>query len=181
MKKLRCKNWDEHQHYKKKNKNYSVEQPWFMMYGRKLLGERKFIELKPEESQPALTLAKSRANFSWVKIKKQVALKKPFFEHYLEKCKVPVFSEKEIQLSFSDQFTFDLVKTPENIELLKETIKALSGHEMDIRLTLDTANQDPDVPPKEKKKSINPETEIQKSETEIIQDALDIFGGIVIK
>ena len=49
MKKLRCKNWDEHQHYKKKNKNYSVEQPWFMMYGRKLLGERKFIELKPEE------------------------------------------------------------------------------------------------------------------------------------
>lgn len=49
MKKLRCKNWDEHQHYKKKNKNYSVEQPWFMMYGRKLLGERKYMELKPEE------------------------------------------------------------------------------------------------------------------------------------
>ena len=47
--KLRCKNWDSYQHYKKKNKNYSVEQPWFMMYGRKLIGERKFIELKPEE------------------------------------------------------------------------------------------------------------------------------------
>ena len=47
--KLRCKNWDSYQHYKKKNKNYSVEQPWFMMYGRKLLGERKYMELKPEE------------------------------------------------------------------------------------------------------------------------------------
>ena len=47
MKKLRCKNWDEHQHYKKKNKNYSVEQPWFMMYGRKLVGERRFMEMTP--------------------------------------------------------------------------------------------------------------------------------------
>jgi len=47
MKKLRCKNWDEHQHYKKKNKNYSVEQPWFMMYGRKLVGERRFMGMTP--------------------------------------------------------------------------------------------------------------------------------------
>jgi DNA replication protein DnaD len=47
--KLRCKNWEKYQFYKKHNKNYSNEQPWFMMYGRKLLGERKFIELKPEE------------------------------------------------------------------------------------------------------------------------------------
>ena len=49
MKKLRCKNWDEHQHYKKKNKNYSVEQPWFMMYGRKLVGERRFMGMTPEQ------------------------------------------------------------------------------------------------------------------------------------
>ena len=49
MKKLRCKEWKEYQHYKKNNKNYSKEQPWFRMFGRKLIGERKFIELKPEE------------------------------------------------------------------------------------------------------------------------------------
>ena len=47
--KLRCKNWEKYQFYKKHNKNYSNEQPWFMMYGRKLLGERKYMELKPEE------------------------------------------------------------------------------------------------------------------------------------
>ena len=47
MKKLRCKNWEEYQHYKKRNKNYSVEQPWFMMYGRKLVGERKFMGMTP--------------------------------------------------------------------------------------------------------------------------------------
>ena len=47
--KLRCKNWDSYQHYKKKNKNYSVEQPWFMMYGRKLVGERRFMGMTPEQ------------------------------------------------------------------------------------------------------------------------------------
>ena len=34
---------------------------------------------------------------------------------------------------------------------------------------------------KKKKKFIGPETGKQKSESEIIQDALDIFGGIVVK
>ena len=52
---------------------------------------------------------------------------------------------------------------------------------MDIKLILDTCNQNTDVPMKEKKKFIGPETEIQKSESEIIQDALDIFGGVVVK
>ncbi|MDB2679986.1 hypothetical protein N9Z16_03195 [Methylophilaceae bacterium] len=47
--KLRCKNWDTYQHYKKKNKNYCVEQPWFMMYGRRLINERKFMEMTPEQ------------------------------------------------------------------------------------------------------------------------------------
>ena len=47
--KLRCNNWDNYQHYKKKNKNYSVEQRWFLMYGRKLINERKFMEMTPEQ------------------------------------------------------------------------------------------------------------------------------------
>ena len=45
--KLRCKKWKEYQHYKKNNKNYSKEQPWFRMFGRKLIGERKFMEMTP--------------------------------------------------------------------------------------------------------------------------------------
>ena len=138
-------------------------------------------ESKPEKSGSVSTLAKNIANVSWVQIKQHVARTKPFFEHYLEKCEVPVFSEKEIHLSFSDQFTFNLVETPENIQFLKETLKTVSGREMDIKLILDTSNQGPDLPIKEKKKFIGPETGIQKSESEIIQDALDIFGGIVIK
>ena len=48
MKKLRCKNWEKYQHYKKRNKNFAVEQRWFMMYGRELITERKYMSLKPE-------------------------------------------------------------------------------------------------------------------------------------
>ena len=52
---------------------------------------------------------------------------------------------------------------------------------LDVKLILDPSKQDQDVPLEEKKKSIDTEIGNQKSESEIIQDALDIFGGIVIK
>ena len=105
-----------------------------------------------EENRPVSTLAKNNASVSWAQIKQQVARKKPFLEHYLEKCKVLVFNEKEIHLSFSDQFTFDLVETPENIECLKENIKTVSGYDVDINLILDPSKKDQDVPLEGKKK-----------------------------
>ncbi len=121
---------------------------------------------------------------SWGQIKQQVSKIKPFFEHYLEKCQVPVLSEKEIHLVFYDKFTFDLVETPENIQFLKETAKTVCGHNVDIKLSLDTSQPPATGAGEEKKKSIDTEdteTGKQKSESEIIQDALDIFGGVVVK
>ena len=47
--KIRVTNWEDHQHYKKKNKNFNNEQPWFMFYGRKLLRDMKFMQLTPEQ------------------------------------------------------------------------------------------------------------------------------------
>ena len=44
---IRVKNWEKHQHYKKKNKNYNNEQPWFMVYGRRLLRDINFMQLEP--------------------------------------------------------------------------------------------------------------------------------------
>jgi len=121
---------------------------------------------------------------SWAQIKQQVSKTKPFFEHYLEKCQVPVLNEKEIHLVFHDKFTFDLVETPENIQFLKETAKTVCGHDVDIKLTLDASQPPTPVAGEEKKKSVDTEdteTGEQKSESEIIQDALDIFGGVVVK
>ncbi len=136
-----------------------------------------------KESSPVSITVNHNTQVSWDQIKQQVARTKPFFEHYLEKCQVPVFSDKEIQLVFSDNFTFDLVEAPENIQFMKETIKIVCGHDVDIKLILDTSIQESPVQfaAEEKKKLITSETEKQKSESEIIQNALDIFGGIVVK
>ena len=49
---------------------------------------------KAEEKRPVLPLSKNNANVSLTQIKHQVASKKPFLEHYLEKWKVLVFNEK---------------------------------------------------------------------------------------
>ena len=140
-------------------------------------------EKNSKENPPALITGNQNTQVLWDQIKQQVARTKPFFEHYLEKCQVPVFSDKEIQLVFSDNFTFDLVEAPENIQFLKETIKTVCGDDVNIKLILDTSIQESPIRPtnEEKKKFIGPETGKQKSESEIIQDALDIFGGIVVK
>ncbi len=47
--KLRVRDWEEYQHYKKKNKNYNNEQKWFMFYGRRLLRDKKFMSLTPAQ------------------------------------------------------------------------------------------------------------------------------------
>ncbi|MEK9627856.1 MAG: DNA polymerase III subunit gamma/tau [Nitrospinota bacterium] len=130
---------------------------------------------------PVPTQVVENAPVSWDQFKQQVARTKPFFEHYLEKCQVKVFNDKELHLTFSDNFTFDLVETPENIQYLKEIAKTVCGHDLDIKLTLDATSSEPVAPTEEKKKPLESDGGQQKSESEIIQDALDIFGGIVIK
>ena len=49
--KIRVTNWESHQHYKKKNKNFNNEQPWFMFYGRRLLRDHKFMGLTIEQRE----------------------------------------------------------------------------------------------------------------------------------
>ena len=51
MVKLRIKDWEKFQHYKRKNKNFNNEQPWFMFYGRKLLRDVDFMTSTIEQSE----------------------------------------------------------------------------------------------------------------------------------
>ncbi|MEC8957577.1 MAG: DNA polymerase III subunit gamma/tau [Nitrospinota bacterium] len=136
-----------------------------------------------EESSLPNKTVKQEGGISWDQIKQQALLKKPFFEHYLEKCQVLLLSEKQIHLKFFDKFTFDLVETPENIKFLKDTVKIVCGHDVEIKINLHSDIKEVPGPAKDeqKKKSIDFKTEKQKSESEIIQDALDIFGGVVVK
>ena len=119
----------------------------------------------------------------WAKVRQEVSRKRPAFEHYLDKCQVLVLNEKEIQLMFSDSFTLEMVETPENVQFIKDMVRSASGHEVQVVLKLGEARPTPSPSSNEqKKKTRNDDSQSrQKTESEIIQDALDIFGGIVVK
>ena len=119
----------------------------------------------------------------WARIRQEVSRKRPAFEHYLDKCQVLALNEKEIQLMFSDPFALEMVETPENVQFIKDMVRSASGHEVQVVLKLGEARPTPSPSSNEQKKetSNDDSQSRQKTESEIIQDALDIFGGIVVK
>jgi ribulose 1,5-bisphosphate synthetase/thiazole synthase len=62
-------------------------------------------------------------------------------------------------------------------------VRSASGHEVQVVLKLGEARPTPSPSSNEqKKKTRNDDSQSrQKTESEIIQDALEIFGGIVVK
>jgi len=145
--------------------------------------QASFQSQNNSDEPPVSSVDNLSTPISWDQIRQQVSVTKPFFDPYLEKCQVLVLTEKEIHLEFCDKFTFDLVDTPENIQILRETVKTVCGRDVEIKLKLNLHTED--VPAKtqkeEKKKPIDFKIGQQKTESEIIQDALDIFGGVVVK
>lgn len=117
----------------------------------------------------------------WTRIRQEVSRKRPAFEHYLDKCQVLALNEKEIKLMFSDSFTLEMVESPDNVNFIKDMVKFVSGHDVQVALKLGEAKPTPSLKTQEKK-NLNDESQgRQKTESEIIQDALDIFGGTVVK
>ena len=43
------KDWSTYQHYRKGNKNYVPEMPWFKFYGRSLIGDKQYMSLTPDQ------------------------------------------------------------------------------------------------------------------------------------
>lgn len=120
----------------------------------------------------------------WSRVRQEVARKRPAFEHYLDKCQVLKLNEKEIQLMFADSFTLDMVGSPENVKFIKDMVKTASGHEVQVILKVGEARPTPvgsSSNSQEKKNLDDDDPGRQKTESEIIQDALDIFGGVVVK
>ena len=79
--------------------------------------------------------------------------------------------------------TQDQVKNSDNLQLLRDVAKLICNHEINVTLTLidkpkTSATSSPSTLTNNKK-AIKQNRD--KSETEIIQDALDVFGGLVIK
>ena len=123
---------------------------------------------------------------SWEQIKQEICSRKPVFKHYLEQCKVLDFSESDLKLGFIDAITLDQVKNQENLRLVKDAVKLICEREINVTLVLsdkgviaNTNLSSSRSDSKEKKKSFDQSQD--KSEAEIIQYALDVFGGVVIK
>ena len=122
----------------------------------------------------------------WEQIKQEICARKPVFKHYLEQCKVLDFSESDLKLGFIDAITLDQVKNQENLRLVKDAVKLICEREINVTLVLsdkgviaNTNLSSSRSDSKEKKKSFDQSQD--KSEAEIIQYALDVFGGVVIK
>ena len=144
-------------------------------------------ELKKKESVEFSSDRCADSSSNWQQIKQEICVRKPVFKLYLEQCKVLAFSESSLDLGFIDGITLDQVKSQENIQLLKDAVKLVCGREINVTLVLsekgsilDTNSSSNRLASKET--NINSFNQSQdKSETEIIQDALDVFGGVVIK
>ena len=140
---------------------------------------RESVELTPDQ--------RSDLSSNWEQIKQEICARKTVFNHYLARCKVLAFNEASLDLGFIDAITLDQVKSPENLQLVKDAVKLVCNREISVTLAVSdqakvpvTNSSSSGLASKAKKpNSLNQNRD--KSETEIIRDALDVFGGEVIK
>ena len=142
-------------------------------------------------AEPAAAPSKqsSSPGTDWGRIQQEICARKSIFNMYLSQCRVIAFDESNLSLSFQDANTLGLVQDPENLQLVKDAVKSVCNREVTVKLLLNekagagTASAYSGNPAnnEEKKKIKSYNENRQKTEAEIIQDALDVFGGIVLR
>ena len=123
---------------------------------------------------------------AWQKIRSAASGIKRSLGTYLDNCQLTALEAREMRLSFPDQFTMGQMEKEENLAALKEAVAEVCG-KPDMKITLQLAiasapAEDIATPPEpEHLKDNSPAKKSSGSEEEILKDALDVFGGIVIK
>ena len=110
--------------------------------------------------------------------------RKRFLEHLLDNCRLASLDERELHLCFADPYTLEMVQKEDNLEILKQAVQDTCGYgEIAVKLDLQTeaAGAQAPEPGQEKKNNRNYGKTGNAAEEEILKDALDIFGGMVIK
>ena len=147
---------------------------------------------EPVDPVPAAPIAQSGAEHQmWPNIRAAAgAIKRPLGT-FLDNCRLTAFNKKEMRISFADPYTKGLVEKEENFAALKQAVTEVCGAS-DIRviLALESETSPPpmaasDVPeppaPERPARTPGPGKKASASEEEILKDALDVFGGIVIR
>ena len=140
---------------------------------------------------PASVVAPAPASSTdhWHKIRATAAGIKRSLATFLESGHLVSLSDAEIHIRFSDPYTLGLVEKSENVQVIQDAVFQVC-RTPDIRVKLDaqapaatpaegsgeaSANFEEKTTPKSYDKKTSP------SEDEILKDALDIFGGSVIR
>ena len=127
---------------------------------------------------------------NWQRIKQEVCARKPAFNHYLAQCEVIIFNESELNLGLTDAITLDQMGSSENLQLIKDVVNSVCNRKISVKLSLkdkvkvsvvSSSDSNPGSDGGEKKKMNSYNKNKNKSEAEIIKDALDVFGGVVIR
>ena len=119
-------------------------------------------------------------NNTWQKIRSAAgAIKRPLGT-YLDNCRLTALNGKEMHLSFPDPYTLGLVEKEENFAALKAAVAEVCG-QPDIKIKLELASSAPAAAEPEQPTSKGSGKKGSASEEEILKDALDVFGGIVIR
>jgi DNA polymerase-3 subunit gamma/tau len=123
---------------------------------------------------------------NWEKIKEEICRKKPVFLHYFDNSVILEFDDAVLHLGFPDPYTLDLVGKTENLVMIAEVVKAVSLLDVQVKCSLSQASDNKpsggeEEKIAEKKNDQNGDELMSKSESEIIQHALDVFGGVLIR
>ena len=123
----------------------------------------------------------------WKTIRTAASAIKRSLGTYLDNCRLSALNANELRISFRDEFTMGQMEKEENLAALKEAVAQVCGQpDIKIKFQLETTTSAPveSVPEPPAPEHAGGKVATKKgssSEEEILKDALDVFGGIVIR
>ncbi len=124
------------------------------------------------------------ASESWEKIQREIVKRKASFGHYFMVCDFVELTDSTIHLSVADTYTKGLIEKEENVQVIQDSVQAVSHRAVTVKLSLQKQGQGgadnaPANNGAEKKTLTDYNGKGQIAETEILREALEIFGGVV--
>jgi DNA polymerase-3 subunit gamma/tau len=119
----------------------------------------------------------------WGQIKQEISGKKSYFAHYLMVCDLVELNDKVIHLRVMDPYTKELIGKEENISIIRAGVQSVCKRDVKVQLSLSSPDDErpTDDNKTEKKTPDGYNNKSKIAESEIIQEALEIFGGVVTR
>ncbi len=156
---------------------------------RVMVPVRKQEEHVPDTAPAAAEMVNGQSGSpgsEWEKIQQEISRKKASFGHYLMVCDLVELTDSLIHLKVADAYTKELIATEENLKAIRAGVKAVLNRDVEVKLSLNSSNGGADVSSEhtgQKKKTPHDTNHSTGAiaEAEIIQEAMDIFGGVVVR